>query len=231
MVKTTAIILAAGSGTRMKLGHNKMFYELRKPILSHTIEAFEKNPEVTDIVLVANESEIDVVENLVKKHGFTKVKSIVIGGTTRQESCYNGVMHVKDADIIMIQDGARPFVTQDVISNSIHDAVKYGVSVVGVPSKDTIKLARDIDFVDKTLDRTKLWIIQTPQTFKAEIIRIAHEKAKIESYQGTDDTSLAERLGYDVKLTMGHYDNIKITTPDDLIVAEKILEKHGDKDD
>ena len=225
-MKITAIILAAGRGKRMKLGKNKMFYELRKPILGHTLEIFQKHPECDNIIIVSNKSEMEICQDFVCKHNFSKVSNIITGGEIRQESCYNGIKHCdKDTDIIMIQDGARPFTTPDTISRTIADTKNYGVSVVGVPAKDTIKES-DNEFVVKTLDRSRLWQVQTPQTFKADIIRMAHEKAKLDNYVGTDDTSLVERLGYKVKLTLGTYDNIKITTPDDLLLADKILEKN-----
>jgi len=221
----TVVILAAGSATRMKLGKNKMFYELRKPILGHTLEIFEKHSKISNIIIVANNNEIEICQKFVGEYSFSKVSNIVSGGGTRQESCYNGVKHCdNDTDMIMIHDGARPFTASDTISRTITDAKNYGVSVVGVPAKDTIKES-DGEFVSKTLDRGKLWQVQTPQTFKSDIIRIAHDKAKLDNFVGTDDTSLAERLGYDVKLTLGTYDNIKITTPDDLVLAEKILDK------
>lgn len=226
-MNVTAIILAAGKGTRMKGDSNKVFLKLKKPILGHTIHAFEKNEQITDIIIVANESEIETVENIVTTHNFSKVTKIVNGGDTRQESCYNGVYACGDCDIIIIHDGARPFVRQDTINESIKDSDEHGVSVVGVPTKDTIKVIDKDSFVSKTLDRSKLWSVQTPQTFKAEIIRKAHEKALDDGFIGTDDTSLVERLGYKVKLTMSHYDNIKITTPDDLFMAEKILKENG----
>lgn len=225
MIKTIAIILAAGKGTRMKLGYNKLFYKLRKPILTHTIKAFENHRDINQIILVANKNEIKIVTNLVKKERFTKINQIIGGGETRQDSAYNGVMAIKNSDIIMIHDGARPFITKDVISNLISHTQKYGISVVGVPAKDTIKLAKKTGFVDKTLDRSKLWLIQTPQSFNADLAKKVFQKAKKKNIIGTDDVSLAETLGYKVKLTLGHYDNIKITTPDDLLMAEKILER------
>ncbi len=223
MNNTTAVILAAGKGTRMKLGQNKMFYKLRKPILIHTIEAFDKNEDIDEIIIVANENELHLVEELVKENGFKKVSSVIAGGSVRQESSYNGVMHAQEAKIIILHDGARPFIRQDVISNSIKDALEHGASVVGVPSKDTIKISKKDNFVKLTPDRSRIWIVQTPQTFMVGIILGAHKKARLDKFVGTDDSSLVERLGYKVKLTIGHYDNIKLTTPDDLKIAEKLI--------
>lgn len=220
-MKTTAVILAAGEAKRMMADKNKLFLELRKPILIHTLEAFERNNKIDAIILVVNEKDKRGCEELLKHYPFKKLGKIVTGGKIRQESSYNGVF-AANGDIILIHDCARPFVSQECITNSINDVVKYGISVVAVPAKDTIKLGNG-GFVKKTLDRSNLWIIQTPQTFKSEIIKEAHKKAREEGFMSTDDTSLAERLGYKVKITLGHYDNIKITTPDDLILAEKIL--------
>jgi 2-C-methyl-D-erythritol 4-phosphate cytidylyltransferase len=227
-LKVTTIILAAGKGTRMNAQKNKVFLKLKKPILAHTIEAFEKNEQITEIIVVSNEDETEQVMQVIDEHHFHKVSKIISGGETRQESCYNGVVSCDNSDIILIHDGARPFVRQETISQSIFDAQINGISVVGVPVKDTIKVESG-GFVETTLDRTKLWAVQTPQAFQAEIIKKSHEKALIDDFIGTDDTSLAERLGYKVKLTLGHYDNIKITTPDDLFMAEKILKENGDE--
>ena len=223
--KVTTIILAAGRGTRMKLGKNKMFYKLRKPILGHTLAVFENHPEISNIIIVANKNEITMCQEFVDRYEFLKVSNIVAGGENRQESSYNGVRHCdQDTDIIMIHDGARPFTAQETISRAIADVKVYGVSVVGVPVKDTIKES-DGDFVRDTLDRSRLWQAQTPQTFRAGIIREVHDRARVDRLVCTDDSSLAERFGYPVKLTLGTYDNIKITTPDDLLLAEKVFER------
>lgn len=225
--KVTVVILAAGEAKRMNAGKNKLFLKLRKPIFVHTIEAFERNGKIDEIVVVINEKDRADCEKLLEEYPFKKISKLVAGGKERQDSSFNGVFSA-DGDIITIHDCARPFVSQECISNSVDDAVKYGVSVVAVPAKDTIKEGKG-EFVDRTLDRSNLWIIQTPQSFRADIIKEAHEKAKKDGFTGTDDTMLAERLGYRVKITMGHYDNIKITTPDDLAVADKILGSNGDK--
>lgn len=221
-MKTCAIILAAGNAKRMNSGINKLFMRLRKPIISHCIEAFEQNNDVDEIILVIKEDHKDWYQKEITSNGFKKISKVVVGGELRQDSSRNGV-NATDADIIIIHDGARPFVSDDVISQSIEDAKNYGVSVVGVKAKDTIKQGHK-GFVDKTISRENLWIIQTPQAFKREIILRAHKKATEDNFVGTDDTVLVERLGQKVKITKGHYDNIKITTPDDLLLAQIILE-------
>ncbi|MCP3682553.1 MAG: 2-C-methyl-D-erythritol 4-phosphate cytidylyltransferase [bacterium] len=222
-MNVTAVIVAAGEGKRMGAGKSKMFLNLGKETtMFHTFKAFQDNELVNEIIVVISEQYKELFEEEAKKHD--KVKKIILGGETRQQSSYNGVFSA-DSDIILVHDGARPFVSQECITNSINDAIEFGASVVAVPAKDTIKKVTD-NFVDETLDRSSLWLMQTPQTFKSEIIKEAHEKAKEENFIGTDEASLVERIGKKVRITKGSYDNIKITTPDDLIVAEKIL---GDK--
>jgi 2-C-methyl-D-erythritol 4-phosphate cytidylyltransferase len=232
-MKVTAVILAAGKAKRMGGKKNKIFLKLRKSILGHTLEAFEKNSLVTEIILVANKNDFNDCYRIIKKENFRKIKRIIEGGETRQESSYKGVFSIKtldNSDVIITHDGARPFVTQDVITNSINDAITHGASVVAVPVKDTIKEAivnsKDI-LVKKTLTRDNLWEIQTPQAFKADLIKKAHEYCKKNKIETTDDVTLIEKTGHKVKITKGHYDNLKITTPDDLIIAKYILKKNG----
>ena len=166
MNKITAIILAAGKGERMKIGYNKIFCKIKKPIITHTIEAFENNKHISNIIVAANKNEIGLIKKLIAKYNFKKITTVIAGGKTRQESCYNAVMSIKKTGIVLIHDGARPFINQNIITESIKNAKKYGVCVVGVPVKDTIKLVKNNNFVDKTLDRSKLYSIQTPQVFK-----------------------------------------------------------------
>ena len=224
-MKTIAIILAAGKAKRMMANKNKLFLELQKPILIHTIEAFEKHKLINEIIVVVNKKHLDICNKVVEKNIFKKIRKIVVGGETRQQSSYNGVMEA-DADIILIHDGARPLVTEDSITNSIKDALKYGASVVAVPMKETVKNV-DNFFVKNTLNRKKLWIAQTPQTFKSEIIKKAHRSAKKDNFFAKDDSTLVERLGYKVKVSTGHYENLKITTPDDLVIAKHIFKKNN----
>jgi 2-C-methyl-D-erythritol 4-phosphate cytidylyltransferase len=224
-MKTTAIILAAGNAKRMMSCKNKLFLELQKPILIHTIEVFEKHDLINDIIIVVNKKDLDMCDKVIKKNRFKKIKKIVTGGKTRQESSYNGVMQA-DSDIILIHDGARPLVKEDSITNSIKDALTYGASTVAVPLKETLKKVENL-FVEKTLERDSLWVVQTPQTFKKEIIKKAHESAKKGNFSAKDDSALVERLGFKVKVSIGHYENLKITTPDDLIIAKHIFKKNN----
>ena len=224
-MKTTAIILAAGKAKRMMAHKNKLFLELRKPILIHSIEAFENHKLINEIIIVVNKKDLEACSKIVEKNIFKKLRRIIVGGETRQRSSYNGVIEA-DSDIILIHDGARPLVTEDSITNSIRDALNYGASVVAVPLKETVKKI-DNCFVQNTLDRDALWVAQTPQTFKADIIKKAHETAKRDGFFGKDDSSLVERLGYKVRICRGHYENLKITTPDDLVIAKHIFKKNN----
>ncbi len=224
-MKTTAIILAAGKAKRMMTHKNKLFLELRKPILIHSIEAFENHKLINEIIIVVNKKDLEACSKIVEKNIFKKIKKIMVGGETRQQSSYNGVMEA-DSDIILIHDGARPLVTEDSITNSIRDSLNYGASVVAVPLKETVKKI-DNCFVQNTLDRDALWVAQTPQTFRADIIKEAHETAKRDGFFGKDDSSLVERIGYKVRICRGHYENLKITTPDDLVIAKHIFKKNN----
>jgi 2-C-methyl-D-erythritol 4-phosphate cytidylyltransferase len=218
----TAIIVAAGVGSRMGGPVNKHLLPIGgRPVLAYTLEAFETCPMVKDIVLVAGQDRLAAYHSLVEQQGFSKVRAIVAGGETRQESAMRGLAAVTNADIVVMHDGARPLVSQRVIVESIQAAVEHGAAVVAVPVKDTIKTGTENGFVAETLPRQQLWQVQTPQTFRTEILRLAQQSAQ--GFIGTDDAVLVERLSLPVKIVLGDYSNIKITTADDLIVAECLL--------
>lgn len=222
----SAVIVAAGKGTRMNMDINKQYLEIcGVPVLARTLQVFEDCRFINEIVLVVNEYEILYCkQNIVDEFGFTKVRTMVAGGIERQDSVYNGLQEVdKSCDIVLIHDGARPFVNEKNIISSIHAAYEFDACCIAVPVKDTIKRSDKDDFVVETLDRSSLWLIQTPQAFKYELIMYAHKKALEDGFTGTDDASLVERLGHKPKLVMGGYDNIKITTREDISVAEAIL--------
>ncbi len=226
----SVIIAAAGMSNRMGSKINKQFISIdNKPILAHTIEKFEACSYVDEIIVVAKDEEIEYCKReIVKKYGFNKVSKVVRGGKTRQDSAYNGLLALDEkADIVLIHDGARPFVKNENIVDGIKGVLKYDACVIGVPVKDTIKVVDSDNDVDKTPNRDKIWAAQTPQCFKHTIIMEAYEKAIKDGFVGTDDSMLVERAGYEVKMVMGSYENIKITTPEDLIVAESLLK---DKD-
>lgn len=221
----SVVIAAAGKGSRMGLQQNKQYTEiLGKPVLARTIQVFEDFSVVDEIIVTVGEAEVEYCsENIVGKYGFSKVKAVAAGGTSRQKSVYNGLQRVSDdCSIVLIHDGARPFIDSGSISACIDAAKESGAACAAVPVKDTIKRAGKEGFVNETIDRSGLWSIQTPQAFHYRLIMDAHSKAGIEGFDGTDDAVLVERLGHRVRLVMCSYFNIKITTKEDLIIAESI---------
>ena len=234
MIKTAAIVLAAGQGKRMQSAVAKQFLLLNnEPVVCHSLRAFEES-EVETIVLVTGADEIQFCKDeIVEKYGFKKVSAIVAGGKERYHSVYEGLCAlsgVLDADgIVLIHDGARPMVTQEIIARTIEEAKAHGACVAAMPVKDTIKVADSNGFAAATLDRSTLWQIQTPQTFVYELVYGAYQKLlSDETYQKgiTDDAMVVESMcGGSVKLVEGNYENIKVTTPEDMIVAESFLRK------
>lgn len=223
--KVIAIILAAGMGSRMGLGYNKIFFNFAKPLICYTIEAFENNSNIDEIIIVSAKNEQKMFVNILNKKKYKKISKIVEGGETRQDSSRIGVEN-SDSDFVIVHDGARPFITQEIISDSIQNAKEFGSAIVAVPCKDTVKLAKENEIIKKTVDRSKLWMAQTPQTFQSDIILKAHQDAKENNFIGTDEASLIERVGGEVKLVMGSYDNIKVTTEEDLLLAQLIIDKY-----
>ncbi|MCH5209628.1 MAG: 2-C-methyl-D-erythritol 4-phosphate cytidylyltransferase [Oscillospiraceae bacterium] len=223
-MKITAIIVAGGKGTRMGADKNKLLLKIKdKEILYFTLAAFERNKNIDDIVLVSGESDVGECERIIKDCGITKVRHITVGGLSRQQSVMNG-LKCAQGDIVLIHDGARALVTGAEIDASIADCVKYGAAAVGVKCKDTLKSSKD-GFISGTVDRELTYLIQTPQVFYLDKILALHQKAACEGFEATDDCMIAEHYGVRVRISQGSYDNIKITTPDDIIIAEKILEK------
>ncbi|CEN79413.1 2-C-methyl-D-erythritol 4-phosphate cytidylyltransferase [Paraclostridium sordellii] len=221
------IIVAAGTGSRMKKDINKQFIKLdNKEIIAYTIDKFYINNEIDDIVVVIKKDEEDYFkENILEKYNFKNIK-IAYGGEERQDSVYNGIQKLdKNCEVVLVHDGARPFVTDEIINNSIKEAKKHNAVVVGVKVKDTIKVVGEEGNIVDTPNRKYLWSVQTPQVFKYDIITKAYENAYNENYYGTDDAMLVEKIGYDVKMIEGSYDNIKITTQEDLNFGEQILRK------
>jgi 2-C-methyl-D-erythritol 4-phosphate cytidylyltransferase len=231
-IYTSAVIVAAGKGTRMKTDISKQFIEISGiPVLVRTLYAFEKCTMINEIILVTNETDMVYCrDSIINYHGLKKVKKIVRGGQTRQESVYKGIIEAGDeagnrCGIIAVHDGARPFIRQEHIMDSIRAACEYGACCVAVPVKDTIKIADADGMVRSTPERSMLWSVQTPQVFKREILINAHEKALRDGFKGTDDAVLVERCGYPLKLVPGSYDNVKITTAEDIALAGVIAEQ------
>ena len=222
----SAIILAGGKGKRMGAPVSKQFIEIKgKPIIYYTIKKFSENKKIDNIVVVLSKDEVGYFkENILEKYNF-KVDNIVIGGTERQDSVYNGLKSLEDTntDIVLIHDGARPFISDRIIDDGIKFAQVYGACAPGVMPKDTIKIKNESNFSVSTPDRGSLVAIQTPQVFKFNEILECHEKIKINNIVVTDDTMVAEKFGYSVYLYDGEYTNIKVTTPEDLILGEKLI--------
>jgi 2-C-methyl-D-erythritol 4-phosphate cytidylyltransferase len=221
--KVTAIIVAAGEGQRMG-GVEKVFAPINgRPALARVLDTFQKCKKIDRIVVVMSAKNIGACRKMVEAEGWTKVKDIVPGGKRRQDSVSEGLNQVKDADWVVIHDGARPLVTIDLIERGLVAAQETGAAAAAVPVTDTIKEVQDGEIVSRTLRRQNLRAIQTPQVFRNDVIKNAYKSA---AGDVTDDAALAEKAGYRVKLYMGAYANIKITTPDDLAVAEALLQEH-----
>ncbi|WP_209125298.1 2-C-methyl-D-erythritol 4-phosphate cytidylyltransferase [Alkalihalobacillus sp. BA299] len=219
----SVIIPAAGQGKRMKAGKNKQFLQLSSiPLIIHTLLIFEKDHWCKEIILVINEEEKNTMMNLVSKYRLQKIKHFVIGGSERQYSVANGLEVVKDDTIVLVHDGARPFIQEAKIHELVLSANETGAAVLAVPVKDTIKKVTESK-VEKTMERSSLWAVQTPQAFRLSIIKNAHDTAKQQGFLGTDDASLVENINEDVAIIEGDYLNMKLTTPEDLLFAEAIL--------
>lgn len=230
---SSVIIVAAGKGRRMGADINKQYLKLDgKEILAHTIEKFERSNSINEIIVVTSKDELGFCwESICKKYGFTKVKKIVAGGKERQDSVYNGLIELDEkAEIVLIHDGARPLIRHEQIEESIKVASQVGGCVVGVPVKDTIKICDNNQKVLETPSRDTLWSVQTPQVFQYDIIMEAYEEGFKKKLSATDDSMMVEALGYPVEVISGRYDNIKITTPEDLVIAENMVGNSGFED-
>ncbi len=225
-MRVAALIPAAGRGRRMAEELPKAFLPMAgTPLLAHTLRQFEACAGVGEVVVLAPPGNgVQLAGELVKRSGFTKVSRIVSGGAERQDSVYAGLKALGSAaDLVLIHDGARPFITPDLIARIVTETRVSKAVVAAVPVRDTIKEIDEDRRVLKTLDRDRLWEIQTPQGFHYSLILEAYEKAFQEGFYGTDDAALVERLGIGVKVIQGSRFNIKITTPEDLTMGEAIL--------
>lgn len=226
--KCTAIVLAAGSGSRMGTAIQKQYLELEgKPVLYYCLHIFQESRYIDEIVLVTGEREIDYCrEKIVQQYGFDKVVQIVAGGKERYESVYHGLKYVEDG-IVFIHDGARPFVDEEMVERAYECVLRDQACVVGMPVKDTIKIADQNQYAVQTPDRAYVWQVQTPQVFDAKLVRTAYEKLIQSGWEkATDDAMVVERMTeHPVKLVFGSYENIKITTPEDLEIAGLFLRR------
>ena len=225
--KYAAIVLAAGSGKRMNSQVHQQYLIIQdRPVLYYSLKEFEDSA-VDEIVLVVGKGEEKFCrKEIVDKYGISKVKAIVEGGKERYHSVFEGLKQTSDADYVLIHDGARPFVNQDIIRRCMQEVQKYQACVVGMPVKDTIKIADEEGYAKQTPDRKNVWMIQTPQTFSYALIYEAYEEMlKTEDTAITDDAMVLERIkGKKSKLIEGSYRNIKITTPEDLLIANVYLQ-------
>jgi 2-C-methyl-D-erythritol 4-phosphate cytidylyltransferase len=223
------VIPAAGQGKRMGAGKNKLFLELEGlPIIVHTLRVFEQDVYCEGIILAIHPNDEVYFRQLLQRYNIRKVIRFVYGGKERQHSVYEALKVVGEDGIILVHDGARPFIQHKTIAALVQEAEVKGAAIVAVPVKDTIKKGMDGQVVE-TIERSSLWSVQTPQAFRMSILIEAHRRAEEEQYVGTDDASLVERLHYPVAIVEGDYDNIKLTTPEDLYFAKAILEKRKEK--
>lgn len=221
-LRCSAVVPAAGSSTRM--GQDKLLLPLgEQPVLLHTLRALELCPYITEIVVVTREELIVPIGQLCRDAASDKVRKVIVGGATRSHSVLAGLGELSpDAELAAIHDGARPLVSQAVLEAVIRRASECGAAAPAVPVKDTVKRARD-GLVTATLDRAELRAVQTPQVFQVDLIKTALQKALEDGAELTDDCAAVERLGIGVALTEGDYCNLKLTTPEDLAVAEALL--------
>ena len=233
--KNTAIVLAAGQGKRMNSRVQKQFLELGgKPLLYYSLKCFQDSGMIRDIILVTGAESVPFCkEEIVEKYGLTKVTKVIPGGKERYDSVYEGLLACRDTEYVLIHDGARPFITEEIIRRGIQGVEKTGACVIGMPSKDTVKIADTQGYVAETPERSSVWTIQTPQIFEYNLIREAHEKIRCRDMSAiTDDAMVVEQeTGVKIVLVEGSYKNLKITTPEDLDIAEiflKALDKLAD---
>ncbi|MBL7157304.1 MAG: 2-C-methyl-D-erythritol 4-phosphate cytidylyltransferase [Candidatus Omnitrophica bacterium] len=225
-MKVACVVPSAGKGKRLGSGEDKPFMLLGgKPILAHTLGALDGCKFIDNIVLVASRNKLKTCGRLVKKYKFRKVCAIVPGGKKRFDSVKNGLSKVKDANFVLIHDGARPFISRELIKKVFVAAKKHGAALCATASKQTLKSVNKNLFIKDTPERKFIWEAQTPQAFKKSLITKAYKKSK--NRNATDDSYLVEKLGHKVKIVKGSYRNIKITTPEDLTLARVLIKKVG----
>ena len=225
-MQATAIIPAGGSGRRMGGTEAKQYLLLQGiPLLVHTLRVFQEAAVIGEIILAVPAADVDRIRReILDPFRLTKVRHVVAGGRQRQDSVHNGIAALADdCELVVIHDAARPFVTPDLIARAVEGAARFGAVAAGIPARDTIKCCDDAGRVVRTLPRERIWIVQTPQAFRRETIVAAHRQACRDNFTGTDDAALVERLGVAVRMIVGAFENIKITTPEDLVWAEHIL--------
>lgn len=227
LMKYKVILPAAGRGKRMGAGINKLLLELDGvPVLIHTLLAFERDENCQGIILAVNPDEQDEMASLLKRYKIYKPVKFAEGGSERQQSVYSGLKQAGREGLILVHDAARPFITKSLIRQLAEAAERDGAAVLAVPVKDTVKKVTG-NHVAETIERSSLWAVQTPQAFRISVLLEAHAKAERDCFLGTDDASLVERLPHPVAVVHGDYNNIKLTTREDLVFAEAILKQRG----
>lgn len=227
--KCTAIVLAAGQGKRMGTKVQKQYLEINeKPILYYSLHTFEQSTLIDEVILVVGNGQKEYCEKeIVAKYGFRKIKHIVQGGKERYHSVWNGLKNIDEEGYVFIHDGARPFVSEEILQRAYWEVVEHKACVVGMPVKDTIKIADEGGFAETTPNRNFVWMVQTPQVFDVELIKQAYALLmKEQEIQVTDDAMVVEKmLQKKVRLVQGSYENLKITTPEDLDIASAFLKR------
>lgn len=223
----SVIFPAAGEGRRMNAGKNKVFVELLgKPILVRTLLRFSECAAVDDFVVVVGEEDVDTVAATLEKTPGLKPFRVVAGGSERQYSVKNGLAALHpDAELVLVHDAARPLVPVKTIEAVVAETWRSGAAIAAVHAKNTIKVVRDDGVVESTPDRANLWEVQTPQGFRRDILEAAYRRAEADGFLGTDDAGLVERMGFPVRVVEGSYQNLKVTTPEDLWVVETFMER------
>jgi len=227
MTKVIAIIVAAGKGIRMNTAVRKQYQRVAGfPIVVHTLKTFDSCQMIDEMLLVIPKEDLEFChDQIVSPANLKKKIYLVAGGPKRQDSVYNGLKAI-DADycIVVIHDGVRPFITNDQLEACINGAKKHGACILGIPAYDTLKRVNSKGTIVSTLERDAIWLAQTPQAFRYDLIKKAHEVARQQNFTGTDDASLIEQLGLEVKILIGSRNNIKITNPEDLKLARILFE-------
>lgn len=219
------VLPAAGSGKRMGAGQNKLFLELAgKPILIHTLEVFEQDENCTGIWLAVKPKERLYIRELMKLHAITKVCGMPDGGAERQQSVHACIKSMNNVQIVLVHDAARPFITAPIIEKLVATAYDKGAAIAGVRAKDTMKKVVN-GHVQETIDRDSLWMVQTPQAFRFDLLAQAEDVAEKIGFLGTDEAMLVERLGHTVHMVESTYENVKMTTQEDLVFGEAILQR------
>lgn len=217
------VLPAAGSGKRMGAGQNKLFLQLAGvPILIHTLRVFEGDANCTGIWLAVKEEERELIRSLLSEYGITKVKGLPTGGAERQHSVHSCIKEMSETEVVLVHDAARPFIKVSTITKLTRVAYEQGAAIAGVRAKDTMKKVVN-GIIKETVDRDTLWMIQTPQAFRYDLLEEAEDVAETVGFLGTDEAMLVERLGYIIHIVESDYENVKMTTQEDLIFGEAIL--------